>query len=99
MSDERRARVVKIIEVLKNVYPNAKVALRFETPFQLLVSTILAAQSTDKKANEISSVLFENTAPPPTSRAPILGNWSRTSTPRDSSARRRDRSSKPRRTS
>ncbi|MGE0792046.1 MAG: endonuclease III [Sandaracinaceae bacterium] len=38
--------------------PNPKVELDFTTPWQLLVATILAAQSTDKKINEVTPVLF-----------------------------------------
>lgn len=40
------------------MYPDAKCSLDFETPFQLLVATILSAQSTDKKINEVTPELF-----------------------------------------
>lgn len=59
MSDDRKSRVLEIIEILKNVYPNAKCALRHDSAHQLLVATILAAQSTDKKVNEITPDLFK----------------------------------------
>lgn len=40
------------------MYPDAECSLDFETPFQLLVATILSAQSTDKKINEVTPELF-----------------------------------------
>jgi endonuclease-3 len=58
MSDETTARVKEIITILKQVYPNATTSLTFKSPFELLIATILAAQSTDKKVNEITPKLF-----------------------------------------
>lgn len=46
-TEEKKKKVLKIIDRLKPVYPDAKIALNFDNPFQLLISTILAAQSTD----------------------------------------------------
>lgn len=40
------------------MYPDATCSLDFETPFQLLVATILSAQSTDRKINEVTPELF-----------------------------------------
>ncbi|MBD7910333.1 endonuclease III [Clostridium cibarium] len=48
----------KILEILKETYPDAKCELNYETPFQLLVATILSAQTTDKKVNEVTKTLF-----------------------------------------
>lgn len=48
----------KVFGILATVYPNAHCELRFETPFQLLVATILSAQSTDTQVNRLTSVLF-----------------------------------------
>ena len=50
----------KILEVLKETYPDSKCELNYETPFQLLVATILSAQTTDKKVNEITETLFRD---------------------------------------
>lgn len=58
MADETGTRVIKIIRILKENYPDARTSLDFETPFQLLIATILAAQCTDKKVNEVTSTLF-----------------------------------------
>ena len=41
------------------MYPDAKCELNHETPFQLLVATILSAQTTDKKVNEVTEDLFK----------------------------------------
>jgi endonuclease-3 len=57
--EEKKKKVLKIIERLKPVYPDAKIALNFENPFQLLISTILAAQSTDVGVNEATPPLYK----------------------------------------
>ena len=51
-------RVTTIIARLKKAYPNAKLALHFSTPFELLVALILAAQCTDEKVNEVTGTLL-----------------------------------------
>lgn len=51
-------RAPEIIELLKKEHPDAKVALRFTSPLECLVATILSAQSTDKKINEVTETLF-----------------------------------------
>lgn len=48
-----------IIERLREVYPSAHCELNFETPFQLLVATILSAQCTDKRVNIVTRDLFQ----------------------------------------
>lgn len=48
----------EILNRLKKEYPLAKIALEFETPFQLLISTILSAQCTDERVNIVSKKLF-----------------------------------------
>lgn len=52
-------RASNIIELLKKSYPEAKIALHYTTPFQLLVATILSAQCTDVRVNQVTPVLFE----------------------------------------
>ncbi len=44
--------------VLKTTYPDAHCELNFSSPLQLLVATVLSAQCTDKKVNEVTSALF-----------------------------------------
>jgi endonuclease-3 len=54
----RRKRAVKLVAALKKAYPDAKIALNFETPLELLVATILAAQCTDERVNQVTPALF-----------------------------------------
>lgn len=58
MTDEREQRAMEIIRILHGRYGDAECTLDFETPFQLLVATILAAQSTDKNVNKVTPALF-----------------------------------------
>jgi endonuclease III len=53
----RRAR--RINRELADVYPDARCELDFRTPLQLSVATILSAQTTDKRVNEVTPALFE----------------------------------------
>jgi endonuclease-3 len=53
-----RGRVPEIIEVLRREFPESRTALKFETPFQILVATILAAQCTDERVNKVTPGLF-----------------------------------------
>lgn len=50
----------EILDILKETYPDAKCELNYETPFQLLVATILSAQTTDKKVNQVTESLFKD---------------------------------------
>lgn len=52
-------RVSQILVRLKKKYPNAKIALKFSSHWELLVAVILSAQCTDKKVNEITPILFK----------------------------------------
>jgi endonuclease-3 len=47
-----------VIRILSDTYPDAKVALRFSNPLECLVATILSAQCTDEKVNEVTATLF-----------------------------------------
>ncbi len=49
---------------LAAAYPDAKPALEYRTPFELLVSTMLAAQCTDRQVNKCTRVLYEKYNPP-----------------------------------
>ena len=52
-------KVKEIINTLEKIYPEAKTALKFENPFQLLIATILSAQTTDERVNKVTSTLFK----------------------------------------
>ena len=48
-----------ILPALDKLYPQAQTALSHRTPLEMLVATILSAQCTDKKVNEVTQVLFK----------------------------------------
>lgn len=52
------AQAEQVFAVLATVYPQAHCELQFQTPFQLLVATILSAQSTDEQVNKLTQALF-----------------------------------------
>jgi endonuclease-3 len=54
----RRARARTILRRLQKAYPDARIALNFDTPLQLLVATILSAQCTDERVNMVTPALF-----------------------------------------
>jgi len=56
---ERKARVTKILKLLDRMYPEATCALHHHNPWELLVATILSAQCTDKRVNEVTPALFK----------------------------------------
>lgn len=58
VSEERR-RINRILKTLLKYYPNAKVALHFSNPLEMLVSTILSAQCTDERVNLVTKNLFK----------------------------------------
>ena len=57
--DELKARAKKIYAGLNKLYPHAHCELDFKNPLQLLVATILAAQCTDKRVNQVTPSLFK----------------------------------------
>jgi endonuclease III len=52
------ARALEVLNRLKAHYPDATCSLDYETPFQLLVATILSAQCTDERVNKVTPPLF-----------------------------------------
>ena len=54
----KRARARKILSSLRQAYPDARIALHFTTPLELLVATILSAQCTDERVNTATRALF-----------------------------------------
>ena len=52
------------LAVLQTLYPDAKPALKYTTPYELLVAVILSAQCTDERVNKVTSVLFERYSTP-----------------------------------
>ncbi len=56
---EPKARAAKIIGLLEKQYSEAKIALHYTNPLQLLIATILSAQATDEQINKITPALFK----------------------------------------
>lgn len=52
-------RAAEIVRLLQKMYPRGKCSLDFETPLELLVATILSAQSTDARVNLVTKTLFK----------------------------------------
>ncbi len=51
-------RVQEIVKRLKEEYPDVRCELDYETPLQLLIATVLSAQTTDKQVNKVTAKLF-----------------------------------------
>ncbi|MEN3013526.1 MAG: endonuclease III [Endomicrobiia bacterium] len=55
----KNSNIKKIIEILQKEYPDAKTALKFSNPLEILVATILSAQCTDERVNKVTAELFK----------------------------------------
>lgn len=62
--EKKKARHGRIIAILKDTYPGATTALNFTNPFELLIATMLSAQSTDRQVNLITRDLFQKLKKP-----------------------------------
>jgi len=67
---DRQARVTEILRGLDKMYPDVTCALTHRNPWELLVATILSAQCTDKRVNEVTPGLFKK-YPTPTDFAAV----------------------------
>lgn len=56
---DTRERIQRIMELLEKEHPDAKIALHYSNPLELLVATMLSAQCTDRTVNEVTSRLFK----------------------------------------
>jgi len=60
MSEKQESqRAGKILKRLKKAYPKVESALEYQSPFELLISTILSAQCTDQRVNIVTNTLFK----------------------------------------
>lgn len=57
--DERKLRAQKIIKKLRELFPDAKIVLKYSNTWELLIAVRLSAQCTDKKVNEVTEKLFK----------------------------------------
>lgn len=71
----RAQRATECLKRLKQEYPEAKCSLNHKSPFELLIATILSAQTTDVRVNSVTTTLFKEYPEPrtytPESRARI----------------------------
>ncbi len=54
-----KSRINKILQILGSTYPDVKTALRHQNPLEMLIATILSAQCTDVRVNEVTKTLFK----------------------------------------
>lgn len=59
LMENRKEQALRAIETLKQKYPDAICSLTYEKPHELLISTRLSAQCTDKRVNEVTKVLYD----------------------------------------
>ena len=64
MNLEPKTRALKIIELLEKEHTNARIALNYSNPLELLVATMLSAQSTDETINKVTKTLFKKYTKP-----------------------------------
>lgn len=58
-TEERKIRISKMLRVLKKLFPDAHIALKYKNNWELLVAVILSAQCTDKRVNIVTETLFK----------------------------------------
>lgn len=63
------SRATEILDILRRTYPHAQCALDFTSPYELLVATILSAQCTDVRVNQVTPELFRRCPTPATMAA------------------------------
>jgi len=56
---KRKARITKLNNALKKLFPEARIALKYGNNWELLIAVILSAQSTDKQVNKVTEKLFK----------------------------------------
>ncbi|MDP1809246.1 MAG: endonuclease III [Actinomycetota bacterium] len=59
MAEKKMKRPALIIERLDKLYPGARTALRWSSPWELLVAVVLSAQCTDERVNQVTADLFK----------------------------------------
>jgi len=59
MKTSAQKKVKEIIETLSKEIPDSRIALKYSNPFELLIATILSAQCTDVKVNQVTADLFK----------------------------------------
>ena len=67
-------KVKKILDYIKELFPNPETELHYSTPFQLVVAVMLSAQATDKQVNKVTEKLFQKVKTP----ADVVSLWFKT---------------------
>ena len=70
-----------ILKLLDDYYGDAHVTLDFTNPLELLVATVLSAQCTDVRVNQVTPAIFSQYPTAPSTPMPPSRTWSRPSTP------------------
>ena len=60
----KKENAIKIVQILKEYYPDAQCSLDFKTPFELVIATILSAQCTDERVNKTTPSIFSKYSTP-----------------------------------
>ena len=76
---EPKERAAQIMQLLEKIHPDARIALNFSNPLELLVATILSAQCTDERVNIVTQSLFKKYTKPEDYANADLGELSRIS--------------------
>ena len=74
--EELKARAARIAKSLAKLYPQARISLNFKTPWQCLAATIMSAQCTDERVNQVTPALFAKYPDLPRWRPPICARSS-----------------------
>ncbi len=70
--EDAKSRMKWVLRLMKKHYPDSKCSLTYETPYQLLVATVLSAQCTDDRVNIVTPKLFvKYGAPEKTAKAKV----------------------------
>jgi endonuclease-3 len=72
--EELAKRAMRVLRALRKAYPDAHVPLNYRTPLELMIATILSAQCTDERVNEVTGPLFK--------RYKTAAAWSRIPVPK-----------------
>ena len=64
----------RLLRILEQTYPDARCALHYRNPLELLVATMLSAQCTDERVNMVTPALSPATRTPPRMRRPCPPN-------------------------
>ena len=88
-------RAPEVVRRLRKAYPDARVALKFSNPLECLVATILSAQCTDERVNQVTAMLFRKYRTPQDYLRVPEAELAADIRPPGSSIRRRRRSAGP----